>query len=310
MEQVLLDLGAFVRDARERLGYRRIILAGWSGGGSVALTYQSQAEHPTITRTPSGEPCDLAGADLIPADGLLLLAAHEGRHRVLTESLDASIIDELNPDRRESDLNLYDRQNGPTAPYSADFLASYRSKQRDRNRRITAWVRDVLEDLNRQGRPQAERCFVVHGTMADPRWLDPSIEPNDRPPNKCFLGDPELVNTGPTGLARFSCLRSWLSQWSLDDAQVDSVKSAPGVTVPVLMVGHSADEAVPTSHTKAVFDALGQKDKQLWTITGADHYLGGPDQRRNADEVVNIATHWMAERDFAEASPESERQLI
>src|ERR1700741_912897 len=32
MENVLLDLGACVRDAKERLGYEKIVLLGWSGG--------------------------------------------------------------------------------------------------------------------------------------------------------------------------------------------------------------------------------------------------------------------------------------
>src|SRR6202030_1274326 len=40
MENVLLDLGAVVQDARERLGYERIILAGWSGGGSLVMGLQ------------------------------------------------------------------------------------------------------------------------------------------------------------------------------------------------------------------------------------------------------------------------------
>src|SRR2546427_465192 len=32
MENVLLDLAACVRDTRERLGYERVVLVGWSGG--------------------------------------------------------------------------------------------------------------------------------------------------------------------------------------------------------------------------------------------------------------------------------------
>ena len=44
MENVLLDLGAVVRDAKERLGYQRVLLAGWSGGGSLMMGYQGEAE--------------------------------------------------------------------------------------------------------------------------------------------------------------------------------------------------------------------------------------------------------------------------
>ena len=55
--------------------------------------------------------------------------------------------------------------------------------------------------------------------MADPRWLDPSVDPNDRQPGWCYQGDPRVVNMSPTGLARFTTLRSWLSQWSYDEAR-------------------------------------------------------------------------------------------
>ena len=36
MEKVVTDLGAVVRLARETLGYKKVILLGWSGGGSLS----------------------------------------------------------------------------------------------------------------------------------------------------------------------------------------------------------------------------------------------------------------------------------
>ena len=47
MEKVVVDLGQWMRHAREVLGYQRVILVGWSGGGSLSLFYQAQAEKPT-----------------------------------------------------------------------------------------------------------------------------------------------------------------------------------------------------------------------------------------------------------------------
>ena len=64
------------------------------------------------------------------------------------------------------------------------------------------------------------------GTMADPKCLDPTIDPNERAPGTSFLGDPRIVNDGPIGLARFSTLRSWLSQWSVDDSKADGIVAA------------------------------------------------------------------------------------
>ena len=69
-----------------------------------------------------------------------------------------------------------------------------------RNRGITSWVQDRLAYLREHKGPAAEEGFVVHGTMADPRWLDPTIDPNDRKPNWCYMGDPQMVNNAPAGL--------------------------------------------------------------------------------------------------------------
>ncbi|MFO7553105.1 MAG: alpha/beta hydrolase, partial [Haliea sp.] len=216
MEKVVVDMGACVRDARERLGYRKVVLAGWSGGGSLSVYYQSQAERPTVREAPGGGGPDLRVAGLSPADGILLLAAHHSRAHTLTEWMDASILDEHNPEVRDPELDLYNPDNPNQPSYSEAFVQRYRAAQVARNRRITAWVKARLSSLQRQGRGNEEFGFVVHGTMADPKWLDPSLDPNERRPNWCYLGDPRVVNNGPVGLARFCTLRSWLSQWSVD----------------------------------------------------------------------------------------------
>ncbi|WP_262402536.1 alpha/beta hydrolase family protein [Actinomadura sp. CNU-125] len=37
MEKVLLDLASWIRWARETAGYDKVVLVGWSGGGSLSL---------------------------------------------------------------------------------------------------------------------------------------------------------------------------------------------------------------------------------------------------------------------------------
>src|SRR5437588_3645723 len=64
MEKVLVDLGAYIRHAREVWKYEKIVIGGWSGGGSLSLLYQAQAEKPTITATPAGDPADIKAAKL------------------------------------------------------------------------------------------------------------------------------------------------------------------------------------------------------------------------------------------------------
>ena len=75
LEKCVLDLGACIADLKTRFGYEKVILGGWSGGGSLSLFYQDQAEHPTITHTPAGDEVNLKDAGLQPADGIMLLAA-------------------------------------------------------------------------------------------------------------------------------------------------------------------------------------------------------------------------------------------
>src|SRR3954454_11344712 len=121
MEKVLRDYGAFVRHAKEVWGYATVVLVGWSGGGSLTALYQSQAQHPTITDTPAGDPIDLG--ELIPGDAFIYHAAHLGRAEMLRDFIDPSVLDEANPDVRDVELDLYDSRNPHRPPYSAEYLA-------------------------------------------------------------------------------------------------------------------------------------------------------------------------------------------
>ncbi len=233
LEKVLLDLGAYIRHAKDVLGYEKIVLVGWSGGGSLSLFYQAEAENPTIRVTPAGDPVDIVGAGLIPADAVVFQAAHIGRATLLRDSLDPSVRDELDPENRDLSLDIYDPANPAQPPYSAQFIADFRAAQTARMQRITGWVKDELARLAASPSGEFERGFVTHRTLADPRWLDPAIEPNGRTPGQSYLGKPVVVNNGPVGLARFSTLRSWLSQWSVEDSRADGLVNAARISVPL-----------------------------------------------------------------------------
>lgn len=289
MEKVACDLGEAIHDAKERLGYSKIVLAGWSGGGSLSMWYQALAEAGEgISDTAAGDPYEVSAEKMPPADAIMMLAAHVSRHQIFTEWLDPSIHDEAEPHVRDPALNLYDETSPNQPPYSEAFLASFAEAQVARNRRITAWVKAKLAEIRASDSPHQEFAFTVHGTMADPRWLDATIEPSDRVPGTCYLGDPKVVNDGPVGLARFCSLRSWLSQWSIDDARCDAVASGPRVSVPLLVIGNTADDACTPSHTKRLFDAVTHDRKRFHEVKGATHYYTGPDGRAHLTEAIGV----------------------
>ena len=286
MEKVLLDLGAYIRRAREQWGYDKVLLCGWSGGGSLALFYQAQAEKPSIRNTPSGEAINLAG--LIPADAMIFQAAHLSRARMLSEWIDPSVVDESDPDKRDLELDIYSPKCPNQPPYSKEFIERFRSAQLRRLRKRTEWVKDTLKKLKGD---ELERGFVTYRTLCDLRFMDPAVDPNDRKPRWCYLGKPETANTGPVGIGRFSTLRAWLSQWSIDDSNADGPKCARSISVPLLAIENSADDAVPQPHARIIHDAAGSRDKTFHVIKGATHYYQG--QPELLKQAVEVCVGWM-----------------
>ncbi len=291
MEKVLLDLGAYVRRAKEQWGYEKVVLCGWSGGGSLALFYQSQAERPSVTATPAGDPVEIQ--NLIPADGMIFQAAHLSRARMLSEWIDPSVVDEAYPDERDLELDIYNAKCPNQPPYSRQFIERFRSAQLSRMRRRTQWVKETLEKLKGD---ELERGFVTYRTMCDVRFMDSAVDPNDRKPRWCYLGRPETANTGPVGIGRFSTLRAWLSQWSVDDSNADGPKCARSISVPLLAIENSADDAVPQPHARIIHDAAGSRDKTFRVIQGATHYYQG--QPELLQQAVEVCVGWMAKRNL------------
>ncbi|PQA86409.1 alpha/beta hydrolase [Hyphococcus luteus] len=300
MEKVAVDLGRWMRHARETLGYEKVVLVGWSGGGSLSLFYQAQAENPTITQTPAGDDVDLTVEGLTPADGVIFIAAHLSRAETLTEWIDPSVIDELDPDKRDPAFDIYSPDCPAQPPYDAEFIAAFRKAQIARNRKITQWCQEKLEALRKADTGEMERAFVVHRTMCDVRWFDPSVDPNDRKPGWSYMGDPRAVNVGPVGLARYSTLRSWLSQWSYDLSNAKGPANAKKIhRTPVLQIENTADDAVPATHNPIIRDALATPDKSYLQLKGATHYYVG--QPELLKQCLDTVESWSVEKNLLEA---------
>lgn len=291
-ENCVLDVGAGVRYLKEN-GFDKVVLMGNSGGGGLVSLYQSQAESPTITATPAGDAPDLTAADLPPADGVICAMAHPGRAMVYTEWLDPAITDEERPWDRDPVLDAFDERNGP--PFSEEFIARYREAQVERNRRITAWVRRRLAELEAEGRGVEDLPFTVHGTCADLRFIDQTIEPSDREPGTLW-GDPWVANFLPASLGHNTSLRSWLSQWSIDDSNADGPYHLGRVSVPVLVAYGTGDNAAFPAHGRALYEGAGPDRATLLELEGANHYFKG--QPELLEQFVDSVVDWLGTHDL------------
>jgi hypothetical protein len=163
--------------------------------------YQSQAVEPNVIPVAGMRPLS-AIEHLPPPDLFIALAAHAGRPDTLTAWLDPSVTDENDPLSVDPALDPFNIANGQ--PFDNAFQQRYRAAQRDRNHRITDWVLAQLAALD--GTRARDRLFSVHRTWADLRMIDPDIEPSDRRPNWCYLGEPGRANYGVFGIGAVSTL--------------------------------------------------------------------------------------------------------
>jgi pimeloyl-ACP methyl ester carboxylesterase len=292
MENCLLDMGTMVEHLYER-GYEKVVLCGNSGGASIVPYYQAQALHPTVTSPPGGGP-DLSTAGLRPADAITLLNAHPSRARLTTEWLDPSIIDELDPFRRDPSLDMYHPDNTP--PYSAAFIARYRAAQMDRNRRISHWCEATLAELTSPDHwPQGleDLAFVVNGTAADLRFLDGNIDPSDRQIGMTLWGEPRVANYMPAGITRVTSCRSWLNQWSVERTMGDSLRWLPSITTPILIQLGTADPTVLPHMAQQMYDAsTSASPRDLHYIKGATHYF--ENQPELLTETLDTMAAWIS----------------
>lgn len=329
-ERLLFDIAAGMRYLRDR-GFERVVLLGNSGGGSLLAFYQSQASRPPeerLTSTPSGEAVNLAGELMPPADLYIAVAAHLGEGRFMLNVLDPAVIDEARPELSDPAWDMYDQRNGyrpfpEPSQFDRDWLDSYRERQRDRCRRLDATARQFIEEhaffrsrlrdpglaaesadvraaVTRRGR--LWRYMVIYRTLANPAYLDPTIDPSNRPLGSIFSpGDPIIGNYGPGGLARVMTPRAWLSTWSGLSSQADLPDTIRHVTVPTLIVYADGDCDIFPAEQQEIFASSAAADKQLVTLPWADHYLNPvgtegaklPDPR---ERLLDIIVPWIQDR--------------
>jgi pimeloyl-ACP methyl ester carboxylesterase len=235
----------------------------------------------------------------------------------MLQVIDPSVADEHDPFSTVPELDMYDPANGwrpwpEPCSYDPDWLATYRAAQVARVARIDAIAKasiqdalDVVPDLravDKAGDPARWRelrrravftkYLTIYRTLADPAYLDLTIDPDDRPMGSLFaFPDPFDANYGRGGLARTMTARGWLSTWSGLSSHARLADTMPQVTVPTLLIHPTADTEIRVWQAKEIVDAAGADDVTYLEMKGAPHYLEG--HRR---EALALVEEWLAAR--------------
>lgn len=287
------DVHAAAEWVRAR-GADAVVLFGNSGGGSLMAL--AHAEHEC-------------------GDAWVGVAAHPGEGVFMLQAIDPSVADEHDPFSVVADLDMYEPDNGwrpwpEPCSYDRDWLVRYRAAQEARVARLDARAGAQLDDAARARGGLAEveagsrewqrlrkhavhlEYMTIYRTLADPAYLDLTIDPDDRPLGSLFAApDPFDANYGRAGLARTMTSRGWLSTWSGLSSRAKLAATMPEVQIPTLVLHATADTEIRVHQARAIAAAAGSDDVTYHEMKGAPHYLEG--HRR---EAMAFVADWIAAR--------------
>jgi len=294
-ESCIVDV-ATVHQEMKRRGAEAVVLLGNSGGGSLMA---------------------LAHAERGIGDGWIGIAAHPGEGVFMNQVIDPSVADESDPFGRVPELDMYNPDNGwrpwpAPCTYDRTWLVRYRAAQVERVARIDAVAKQALADAedarsrlgavdkltdprgwrDLRARTVFMKYLVVYRTLADPAYVDLTIDPDERPMGSLFaFPDPLDANYGRGGLARTMTARGWLSTWSGLSSHAKLADTMPKVQVPTILVHPTADTEIRVWQAKEIVENAGATDKTYVEMKGAPHYLEG-----HRKEALAVVADWLSRR--------------
>jgi pimeloyl-ACP methyl ester carboxylesterase len=178
-------------------------------------------------------------------------------------------------------------------PYRPAVDGKVEDAQLRRIRRIDAWAQE--QPARSAGRPGADRAFVVHRTVADPRFVDVTIDPSDRDPGSLY-GDPRAANWAAGGLARFVTARSWLSTWSEEHTHASAPSDLAGVKAPTLVMALRGDQAAFVGESREMHAASADPHAELIEMPHLTHY--SVDQPEGLGQIIEHLRSWLVRREL------------
>lgn len=132
-------------------------------------------------------------------------------------------------------------------------------------------------------------AFVIHRTLADPRCLDASLDPNDRPPGTSVWGEPRSQNFAANSMGRYTSLTAYLSQWAMC-SRGDGPARLAETSIPILLAEHTADSSTFPCDAQEWMAAANGRGR-YFKLQGGNHYLAGQPElvEQLADEVSAFA---------------------
>jgi alpha-beta hydrolase superfamily lysophospholipase len=328
-EQIILDVAAYVRWLKEERSVEKVVWLGNSGGGSLGGFYQAQAKAGAEQRlmfAPGGRPTGLRDAVMPAFDAMMVIAAHAGQGLIMNEVIDPSVVDESDPLLTDSSLDMYDPTNGfVPAPgwsrYDPAFVTRYRAAQIARVVRIDAHAKaliaaqmDAEATLSEPSfellpaarqrtisqRASFQSVITTYRTMANLNYVDATLDPSKRGYGSLLSERPDLMNFQVAGFGRVQTPDAWLSTWSGLSSNANLLKNGPAITEPVVVVNAGRDmDVYPETHSKAIFNALGSKDKTYLDFPDRLHYFepeeGEADNSGALEQMAHLVP-WLQSR--------------
>jgi dienelactone hydrolase len=327
-EATLLDIAAGIRLLKKDHGIEKVVAIGHSAGGGLYGFYQAQATTPPPGRfhsTPAGDPPDMNQFDLPALDGFVSMSAPKGEGYLLFGWLDPAVVDESNPLATDWTLDIYDPRNGyrnapESSKYSQEFMTRFRAAQLERAKRLDAKAYAIIarqraavaqmklpefaqldpeQQIVTRRTAMYEEYMVIYRTHARPE-SDLTYDPSDRRLSPPTWNDPQLENFSPQGIARAITPRGYLSTWSALSSRMVTDENYAKISVPMLVMGGTADNNITPSIVRRAFEHVAAKDKTLIFVKGASHgytsvepAAGG---KNTQDEAARIIGEWLRAR--------------